>query len=210
MNLEEVSIIIPSAKTEIHTLESLKHKNEVIISRKAGLGKARNHGAKTSRGKLLIFLDDDLTVNPTLFTFLLSLKHGEFAMAKHSGFPCSRVCAIYRDDFFHIGMFDDSIRFVGEDMDFYFRAVEKGLTFRLVPRSLFSHKSHIATRHANNRVTLATTFEYSKILVKHFPKSKKYMLKHLYLSLINKRLFGFAIKTFSLAFWILRVGVRRM
>jgi glycosyltransferase involved in cell wall biosynthesis len=66
-----VSIVIPTIREKVITLESLESfKNiEIIIVKDKwkNVSKARNIGAKISSGEILVFMDDDIEFKPDFF-----------------------------------------------------------------------------------------------------------------------------------------------
>jgi glycosyltransferase involved in cell wall biosynthesis len=66
-----VSIIIPTIREKVITMESLKALNVrnididviIIIDKWRNVSKARNIGAKISNGEILVFMDDDVAFN---------------------------------------------------------------------------------------------------------------------------------------------------
>ena len=163
----DASIIITSRKTKIVTLDSCPDVLDTVISNEVGLGLARNRGAQRAKGDLLIFLDDDLVVDPKLWSYVLDIKEGEFGMTFLSGFPCTRVLAIHKADFWGIGGFDEAIRFTGEDRDFFVRAVDAGLKFKWIPMNLVKHQPH-AVRAKNIHVAIQMVKENMIFLRKYW------------------------------------------
>lgn len=171
----ECSVIITSCKQSVDTLSyvsSCPVSFEVVVSRKAGLGFARNWGARQAKGKLLLFLDDDLRLDPKVWDYVLGVKYGEFVMTFLAGFPCSRVVAVHRSDFWRIGGFDENIRFTGEDRDFYVRALSRNYVFKQVPLNLVFHKQH-EPRSRNFLVALGSVRENVKFIVKYWRRYPK-------------------------------------
>jgi glycosyltransferase involved in cell wall biosynthesis len=172
---ENISVVIPSCKEEIVTLGSLDScpvAFEVIISRDFGLGRCRNNGVRKAKNEFIVMFDDDIVLSTEIWRHLLNVKRGEFAMAFLSGFPCSRVVAVHADDFWSVGGFDESIRFTGEDRDFYVRALSAGLKFKEIPLSLIQHKEHLV-RSKNIYVGIGSVRENMRFLLRYgrrFPK----------------------------------------
>lgn len=178
VNVNIVSIIITSMKDEVVTLESLKLDipHEIIISKKHGLGLARNWGAGQARGDLLVFLDDDLILHDGFWNEVLKVKEGEFSMPAN---PIrAQVLVIHKSDFRRVNGFDERIIVAGEDADFYFRALRNGLKFRIFPSNVFTHITHPPYRIKNIhrairgiRENITLVIKYGKIepkLVKDF------------------------------------------
>jgi glycosyltransferase involved in cell wall biosynthesis len=172
---KEITIVIPSCKKEITTLGSLDScpvEYELVVSKVAGLGYCRNDGVRKAKTDFIVMFDDDIILSPEVWHHILSVKRGEFAMAFLSGFPCSRVVAIHTEDFWRIGGFDESIKFTGEDRDFYVRALLAGLKFKEIPLRLIQHREHL-TRCKNIYVGIGGARENMRFLLRYgrrFPK----------------------------------------
>jgi glycosyltransferase involved in cell wall biosynthesis len=164
-----VSIVIVSGKKENKTLQSLRNLpegSEVIVSTKQGLGFARNYGASQCHNDLMVQLDDDLQVKPSLWRWVQNLKVGEFAMGTVDGVnPATRVFAIYLQDFVAVGGFDNSFRYVYEDWDFFRRATKQELEFRPVPVNLYTHIDHPNRTQGPKRFKIA--WECAKFWAKY-------------------------------------------
>jgi GT2 family glycosyltransferase len=169
-DVQEVSVIITTCKENIKTLNFLPDNlwvSDVVISNKAGLGFARNYGAGKAKSDLLLFLDDDIVLDPDIATHVNSVELGEFGMTFLDGFPCTRVLAVHKDDFWSIGGFDKQIRYTGEDRDFYVRAIQAGLRFKPIPISLVHHVPHRA-RAKNIHIAIGSVRENVKFVMKYW------------------------------------------
>jgi glycosyltransferase involved in cell wall biosynthesis len=167
---EKLSIIIPSCKEEIVTLDSLDScpvEFEVVVSKVSGLGRCRNYGVRKAQHDLIVMFDDDIVVSPEIWRYVLNVKRGEFAMTFLSGFPCSRVVAVHADDFWRVGGFDESIKFTGEDRDFYVRALSAGLKFKEIPLRLIQHREHLV-RSKNIYVGIGSVKENMRFLLRYW------------------------------------------
>jgi GT2 family glycosyltransferase len=163
-----VSLIIPSQKlVPVAASNGLicPVKCEVIISDEIGLSKARNSGAKKATYPLIVMVDDDVTLMPEGWQWLITLQHGEFALAKVGNHLSSRTFAVWRDDFWRIGGFDESFKYVFEDGDFAIRAKKAGLRLKIMPGNFFVHHDH--KRGFRFRNLAALDFEYTRVLVKY-------------------------------------------
>ncbi|MCW4022454.1 MAG: glycosyltransferase [Candidatus Bathyarchaeota archaeon] len=163
-----ISILITSIKDQIKTLNFLKEcpvPYEVIISKKRGLGYARNYAASKAKGKILVFFDDDLKLNPRIWNIILKIKPKTFVMEFGSSkIPSTRCLVIHQKDFVAIGGFSNQIRLSGEDREFCLNAIKNGMKLFRLPRNLIYHVNH-PIRAKKNRITaLMMLFEQAKVV----------------------------------------------
>ena len=123
---------------------------EVIISTVKGHSAARNVGAALAHGDILLFLDGDQSLKEGFFS-TLDLKLNEFKMTKVGKYPCSRAVLISKADFQRVSGFDESLIDAPEDVDFYFRALDKGMRFSEFP-NLFDHEEHRRPSHQYRKI----------------------------------------------------------
>ena len=205
----KVSIIIPTVKNELVTVESLKHcpvPYQLILSRKFGLGYARNHGARQAKHSLLVFLDDDLTLKQEIWEKILTTRKGEFRMTKdrYNDLPCTRVTAIHSEDFWRIGGFDESIKFIGEDRVFYIEAIQHGLKFSEVPMKFVVHKPH-EPRWRNKYETINMILESCRNFAKYGFRYSDLTSYFIYTSIKGMRFRSFVIRLLAFAYYASKV-----
>ena len=166
---EKISVIIPvQPGCEILTdLSSCPLNIEVIVVKNFGIGLARSIGASAAKGDLIVMLDSDLVVAPELWTWVLALKNGTFAMTKNAerASYSSKVFAIYKDDYLKIGGFDSSLKYLWEDGEFALRASSLGFKVAPVPSSLYRHIEH-QSRCLNKEYFVYFNWEYARLFVK--------------------------------------------
>lgn len=168
-----VGIVIPSLKWCVKTVSSITCPvpYSLVVARSEGVAHARNEGAKQVSDRLLVMFDDDLVLEPEIWNFLLGLQRREFAMCLVTGHISTRVFACWTETFWSLKGFDESIRYVWEDGDFYRRAIQAGLNFRLVPPNLYRHEEHISVRMVNKVRAFKTGWEWSK----HFARYNRWV-----------------------------------
>ena len=175
-----ISIIIVSGKPRVLTdLGGCPVPYELIVDRSQGLGLARNNGARKAKNDLIVFVDDDVHLNPLVWQYVLATKEGEVALPlidfygkTHGCYANSRVVAIHKGDFLQLGGFDETLKYLGEDRDFYYRAVFHGLKFRPIPFELIKHINH-PRREANVHVAIGGIRDRAKVFsdyAVHFPE----------------------------------------
>jgi hypothetical protein len=161
-----IAIITNKPKEEIKTLQTLHcvvpHK--IVFCRAKGFANARNKAI--SKEGLNVQLNDDLVLSPGLWQFTSTVKRGEFAFQlaheETGDRPCSRVFIIHQEDFSYVGGFNEKLKYFFEDGDFYYRALAKGLKFRVIPDDVALHISH---KHAFYTAKLAVESEAAKVYV---------------------------------------------
>jgi len=159
-----LSILIISNKENIITLEDPlieKYSSEIIIDNSPGVASARNRLAEKASQELLIFLDDDVKLEESAWSQIVNVKTNEIFMAQGYRHPITRVMMIKKETFNEIGKFDENIKYNGEDLDFYWRALKQGYIISIIPDCLIEHKIH----HKSNWIK--SHFESAYTRVKH-------------------------------------------
>jgi len=147
--LNGISIIIPTTnrllkKSLLKQFTDCPINYEIIIANSKGLGFARNEGAMKAKYDLLMFVDDDIVIDSDSWKFLLELKKGECKMPfSAKNYPCSRIMVIHKKTFSN--GFDNAIRYVGEDLDFYLRK-RNSVKFIRIPDYVYLHLNHVRKR----------------------------------------------------------------
>lgn len=203
-----LSIIIPTAKPNCLTLKglgALDDMHEIILVKAKGLAQARNQGARTARGELIVMFDDDLQLKEGFWKFLKTIEHGQFFMAKVYDNISTRVFAIYAEDFWRVGGFDESIKYIFEDGDFMIRALKTGMKLRIVPDKFFHHIPHLP-RQRNKWLLCLLTWEYVRLLLKHKRLVARKGFIRFFLEPFDYRVFPFhfVTKLFAVPYWLLR------
>ncbi len=157
-------IITLKENNDILTLENPEVKeytSEVLIDRSPGVSWARNHLAYQAIGEILAFMDDDVRPDKRVWELIANLRKREILMVEGYRHPITRVMAIHKEDFNDIGGFDQAIWYNGEDLDFYWRALDKGYVVSTVPKGLIHHEPHSKSNWAKYH------FESAYTRVKH-------------------------------------------
>ena len=166
---KKISVVIPiqlGCKVQTN-LSGCPQNCDAIFVRNLGIGLARSVGASAAKGDLIVMLDSDLVVKPELWTWLLTLKNGTFAMAKnteHRNYS-SRIFAIHRDDYVKVGGFNPSLKYLWEDGEFALRASNLGFKVVAVPSDLYQHIEH-EPRCRNKQFFISFNWEYARLMVK--------------------------------------------
>ena len=158
------SLLIITLKENILTLENPEVKeytSEVLVDRSPGVSWARNTLAYQANGEILAFMDDDIRPDKRVWDLIANLRRGEILMVEGYRHPITRVMAIHKEDFNDIGGFDQNIWHNGEDLDFYWRALDKGYVVSTIPKGLVHHEPHSKSNWAKYH------FESAYTRVKH-------------------------------------------
>lgn len=174
-----MSIIIPSVKEKIATLACIPfHPQDVIVSRVKGVSYARNEGAKYASHDLLVFLDDDISLNFNQWLDILTMQKGTFLMAFSKSSPSTRVLALWKTDFERVGGFDSRFNYAAEDKDFYYRALEAGLVCKPLNYYAIKHFTH-PYRLRSLEKGFHGSKEHAYVLARHGRRNKWMTAKHL-------------------------------
>jgi glycosyltransferase involved in cell wall biosynthesis len=171
----EISVVIISAKPRILTeLRSCPVPYELIVDRSQGISCARNNGARKAKNDLIVFVDDDVRLDPKVWRYALATRAGEMALPlidfygrEHGPYANSRFIAVHKADFWRLGGFDESLRIVGEDRDFYYRALKAGLKIRPIPFSLIRHIPHPTRENSNVHIAIGGIRDRAKVFADH-------------------------------------------
>lgn len=165
MNSDKFSLIILSLDGKHKPLNcSLPH--ETVIVKTKGWGLARHKGISASKHNLIVMLNADVEPHPSLWKAILKCKPNEFYMTRYGEGPCSQIFVIHRQDYEKI-KFNQSLKHIFEDGEFYVRATNFGLKCEIIPSSLYIHKPHYHDFLYNPRKSFFLDFEYSRMFAKY-------------------------------------------
>jgi hypothetical protein len=170
-----IGIVTLKSVDKIRTLETLNCPvpYKLFFCRTLGYGKARNNTAlEFGTSGLMVQFNDDLILSQDIWHNILSLKRGEFILTHDGEHLCSRVFAIYLEDFWNI-RFDESIKYCFEDGDFAYRAQQAGLKLKVLSPKFSKHIPHPHSFYKPKRI-VPITWEFCKMYVKynrHFDKN---------------------------------------
>jgi glycosyltransferase involved in cell wall biosynthesis len=185
-DFEVVVAVDGSSDGTLTLLEAYKRRArfelEVLVLPQGGQAKARNRAIKQSKGDVLVFADDDLTLMPDVLA-----RHA----ALHQVFPNTIAIApvqypnneidfprqpswvnftgmntsLPRQAALQVGGFDEQFSgYGGEDLEFALRLSKKGLSLRRLPDALALHHG---TRHRNPEKGYSAGFQAVRIAQKH-------------------------------------------
>ena len=141
----DVSVVIPSIKDEILTLESIPEGIPVSVEREGSLNEARNRGVRNADTDIVAILDDDIAFSNDLF-YALTNEVNEYTLVGVAdwefGLIAGRVMMFHKDLWRDIGGFDERLQSHNGDTDFSLKAHDAGHDLYRVPRNLFHHKNH--------------------------------------------------------------------
>jgi GT2 family glycosyltransferase len=127
MSFDNTSIVVPTARDEIHTTDTVPSAAEVVVRRDDGLNVARNAGVEAASNDWIVIADDDIDF-PTETVAETIDRIDERTLAGLADFPplrwiIGRLMIFHKDLWRAVGGFDES-RHHGGDTDFAIR-VEK-------------------------------------------------------------------------------------
>lgn len=164
-----IAIITLKPVDKVKTLETLhcpvQHK--LSFCRTLGYGKARNTVAKKfGSSGLMVHFNDDLILSPQIWKQILNLKRGEFILTREGKHLCSRVFAVYLEDFWKVNGCDENIKYVFEDGDFAYRAQQAGLKLKVLSPEFAKHIPHIHSFYKSKKI-VPISWESCKMYVKY-------------------------------------------
>lgn len=141
----EVSVVIPSIKEDVLTLESIPDGVSVSVEREGSLNEARNRGVRNADTDLVAILDDDIAFSEELFYALVNEVDRETFVGVADwefGLIAGRVMIFHKDLWKEVGGFDERLRSHNGDTEFSLKVHDAGYDLIRVPRDLFYHEEH--------------------------------------------------------------------
>ncbi|MFB6176443.1 MAG: glycosyltransferase family 2 protein [Halobaculum sp.] len=139
---DSVSVVIPTARSQRYTVESLPEWIDPVIADEEGLNVARNSGIERASGEWIVLVDDDVTFPTRLTAWLLDAMHPMHVVGLEDYWPMDGVLGRYmlfhRSLWQRVGGFDES-RPHGGDTDFVVRCRKAGASVSRLPRRIVPH-----------------------------------------------------------------------
>lgn len=140
--LEDVTVVIPSNRTENYTLESIPDWLDVIVATEQGLNVARNAGISSAAGEWIVLVDDDVSFPTRLTAAIVDSMHSGHLVGLEDFWPLrwtiGRYMVFHRRLWETVGRFDES-RPHGGDTDFAIRCEKAGARVLRLPRRIVPH-----------------------------------------------------------------------
>lgn len=144
IKLNEISFVVPSNRTEIHTLKSIPKGCEVIIPRSSPLGRARNEGISKATKEWIILCDDDIKFSRTFLDLLCELARERRIVGLEAYYPSpfviGRLMLFSRNTWLKLGEFD--IKSHGDESEWCLRAIEHDYEILRIDRNCVFHHPH--------------------------------------------------------------------
>ena len=126
---ENVTVVIPTARENLITTDSVPPEAELVIRRDEGLNVARNAGVRAANNEWIVIADDDIDFPTETVSRTLS-EMDERTLAGLADFPplrwiLGRLMVFHVDLWKEVGGFDES-RHHGGDTDFAIKVEEHG------------------------------------------------------------------------------------
>jgi glycosyltransferase involved in cell wall biosynthesis len=143
--MPDVSVVIPSIKADVRTLESVPAGVETQVVRKGTLNEARNIGVRAAAHDRVVILDDDVAFDERFFWDLADrIEPG--TLVGHPdwdyGLVAGRVMAFHRDDWDRLGGFDEFLRSHMGDTEFALKFVSDGCGVERIDSDGVDHEPH--------------------------------------------------------------------
>lgn len=140
-----VSVIIPSIKEDIITLESVPDGVPISVEREGTLNEARNRGVRHANHDIIAILDDDIAFSEALFNDLIEMVDDQTVVGAADwefGLLAGRVMLFHRDVWHDVGGFDERLRSHNGDTDFSIKVHDAGYNLVRIPREIVRHEEH--------------------------------------------------------------------
>lgn len=172
-------------------VKNLHAKVTLLRKENGGVSSARNLGITHSKGHYINFCDhDDICPPDRLFNLLEALqsdpdidfafghveefsdsaKHLKIQPTKYAPGVCSGGIMIKKSAIEQIGQFDTSLS-VAEFMDYFLRAKDLGLKFKIIPQTVLKRRIHNSNNSFLNRERLQ--LEYTTVLKNSLNRRKQ-------------------------------------
>ena len=162
-----VSVVIPTAREQNFTAESLPNWIDPIIATEEGLNVARNRGIERADSGWIVLVDDDVTFPTRLTAWLIDGMHPLHLAGLEDYWPMDgvlgRFMIFHKSLWKRIGGFDES-RPHGGDTDFVVRCRNAGASVTRLPRRLIPHHD------AAGEFSTAEHVEWLSYLVRRHPR----------------------------------------
>lgn len=140
--LEDISVVIPTARQEVITTGTVPSESEVVVRRDDGINVARNAGVEAAKNDWIVIADDDIEF-PTDTVARMIPQMDDRTLAGLADFPplrwvIGRLMIFHRDLWQLAGGFDES-RPHGGDTDFAIRVEKAGGTVVRLDREDVPH-----------------------------------------------------------------------
>jgi len=127
--IKNISIVIPTARDEIITTNTVPPESEVVVRRDEGLNVARNAGVRAAENDWIVIADDDIDFPTETVTETIA-KIDKQTLAGLADFPplrwiIGRLMIFHKNIWCEVGGFDES-RHHGGDTDFAIRVERHG------------------------------------------------------------------------------------
>lgn len=153
--MPDYTVVIPTIKEDIRTLESIPEEIPINIEREGTLNEARNRGVSNAETEIVVIMDDDIafskgTLNELATRVtpdtLIGIEDWDFDLI------AGRVMVFYKDLWRNIGGFDERLGSHMGDTEFALRAKKEGYNIEQLPRQMFDHEEHARSISTWDRV----------------------------------------------------------
>lgn len=141
---EKVTVVIPSIKDDVVTLDSVPEGVPTSVEREGSLNEARNRGVRNSDSEIVAVMDDDIRFTERVFWDVIDRAEERVVGLEGwlYGLFAGRVMVFPKEIWEDVGGFDERLGSHMGDTDFAIRVTKHGHDFELVPREVFDHEDH--------------------------------------------------------------------
>lgn len=143
--MRDLTVVIPTIKDEVRTLDSIPDCIPVLIEREGSLNEARNRGVRHAETEVVAIMDDDIAFSKETLddlaqqvspNTLIGIEDWDFDLI------AGRVMVFHKDLWRDVGGFDERLGSHMGDTEFAIKARKNGYRVEQIPRGLFDHEEH--------------------------------------------------------------------
>lgn len=143
--MNSVSVVIPSIKDQVLTVQSVPEGVETNVIREGNVCEACNIGVERATHDRILRLDDDISFSESFFWELVDRIEHDTLLGYPDwdyGLVAGRVNAFHRDDWERFGGFDEFLGSHMGDTEFALKFVHQGTGVDQIDPSEITHEPH--------------------------------------------------------------------
>lgn len=143
--MDNLTVVIPTIKDEILTLDSVPDDVPVLIEREGSLNEARNRGVRNAETDIVAIMDDDIVFTAETLENLIDRVSPDTLVGMVDwdfDLIAGRVMMFHKDLWRQVGGFDERLGSHMGDTEFALKVETHGYQIAQVPQDWFEHREH--------------------------------------------------------------------